>query len=369
MIKPRKMSPLQLLGSLLAAGALTALAVSDGGAAESAVYPGATWAVKKPQEVGLDAARLNAFRDFVGGRGCVVRHGYMVYSWGDHTRRGDVASACKPWYGHFLFKALEDGRIASLDETVVRWEPRLREINKGLNYKDRGITWRHMANQISCYGLAEAPGTAFDYNDWQMALFFDTLFLKVYGATFDTVDEKVLHPMLTDRLQCQDAPTFMAFGTGDRPGRVGVSPRDFCRFGLLYLRRGTWKGERLLSEKHATMAVTDPLPLSIPRAGNKAGEMIQGQRSIGSRNIPDNQCDHIGSYSWFWWINGIDRKGVRHWPGVPADAYGAFGHGGLRAMVVVPGLDLIMSWNDTRIDNREKEGRALKLLVESATGK
>lgn len=93
--------------------------------------------------------------------------------------------------------------------------------------------------------------------------------------------------------------------------------------------------------------------------------MISGQRSMGSQNIPDNQCDHLGSYSWLWWTNGVDREGKRHWADVPVDAYGAFGHGGPRAMVVIPNLDLIMSWNDANIRSRDKENQALKLLVEA----
>jgi CubicO group peptidase (beta-lactamase class C family) len=333
------------------------------------VYPGKEWAIKTPEQVGMDAGKLKELSDYAGGFGCVVRHGYMVYTWGNAGRRNDVASAAKPFYAHFLFKALEDGRISSVDERVNKWEPRLNRINKDLNYKDRGITWRHFANQISCYGLAEAPGTAFDYNDWQMALFFDTLFKKVYRTDFDTVDEDVLHPMLTDRLQCQDNPTFTAFGTGDRPGRLAISPRDFARFGLLYLRKGKWKDEQLISRQYATMAVTNPLPNSIPRAGNVAAEMIPGQRSIGSRRIPDNQCDHIGSYSWLWWVNGVDREAKRHWPDAPVDTYGCFGHGGIRAMVVLPSLDLIISWNGTKIEGREKENHTLKLLVESVASK
>ena len=332
-------------------------------AAQQTVYPGKTWATKTPAEVGLDADKLKVFSDYVGGRGCVVRHGYMVYSWGDVSKRADIASACKPWYSHFLFKALEDGKIPSLDEKVARWAPRLKDINKELGHKDRDITWRHLANQISCYQLVEKPGTAYAYNDWQMALFWDTLFLKVYGATYENVDEEVLHPQLTDVLQCQDSPTLMAFGAGNRPGRVGVSVRDFARFGLLYLHKGNWKGEQLISQEHATMAVTSPLPNSIPRAGNDAAEMISGQRTIGSRSIPDNQTDHFGSYSWLWWTNGVDRDGNRHWPDAPLDAYGAFGHGGVRAMIPIPSLDLIVSWNATKIRGREMENQALKLLV------
>ena len=329
------------------------------------VYPGRTWTSRTPVEVGMNAAKLQTFAKYVGGRGCVTRYGYMVYSWGDASKRGDVASACKPWYTHFLFKALDDGKITALDDKVGKFAPALGVLNGDLGYKDRDITWRHLANQISCYGITEKPGAAFCYSDWQTALFWDILFLKVYGAAIDNVDQKVLHPFLTQPIHCQDNPTFTPFGKSDRPGRVGVSPRDFCRFGLLYLRKGNWNGKQLISRKHAVMAVTSPLPLSIPRAKGVAVEMIRNQRSIGSRTKPDNQCDHIGSYSWLWWTNGLDRTDKRHWPDAPRESYGCFGHGGPRVMVVIPGLNIVMSWNDATVKGREKENRALKLLVES----
>jgi len=361
-----------LFGGLTVASLVTChLATTS--AAET-VYPGKTWAAKTPAEVGLNAEGLKEFGRFVGGRGCVIRHGFMVYTWGDVGRRADVASAAKPLYSHFLFKAVEDGRIESLDEKVVRWESRLSEINGAIGHKDRAIAWRHMANQTSCYQLLEKPGTAYAYNDWQMALFWDTLFLKVYGATYDTVDEKVFHPLLTDDLECEDNPTMMAFGTGNRPGRVGISVRDFARFGLLYLGKGNWNGKQLISEKHAVMAVTSPLPNSIPRAGSKAAEMISGQRSVGSRSKPDNQTDHFGSYSWLWWVNGVDRDGTRMWPDAPEDTYGAFGHGGPRAMWVMPDLDIVVSYNDANM-RRWNSGadsptnQAMKLLVQSVNRK
>jgi hypothetical protein len=318
--------------------------------------------------MGMDADRLSALAQYIGGRGCVVRHGYVVHTWGDVAQRADVASAAKPWYCHFLFRAIEEGKVRSVDDPVSPFEPRLLGVNAALGHKDRGITWRHLANQTACYGVREPPGTAFDYNDWQMALFWDTLFLKAYGTTYARVDADVLQPRLTDVLQCEDHPTFMAFGTEDRPGRLAVSVRDFARFGLLYLRKGRWQARQLISEKHAAMAVSSPLPATLPRTGGQEAEMVPGQRSIGSREVPDNQCDHLGSYSWLWWTNGVDREGVRHWPDAPADTYGAFGHGGLRAMVVMPGLDLIVSWNDANIDSRERENRALGMLADAVSG-
>jgi len=328
--------------------------------AVTGVLPGVSWETREPEQVAMDAAVLRRLEAHVGGRGCVVRHGYMVHTWGDASQRADVASAAKPWYGHFLLKAVEDGRIGGLDQPVSRLEPRLAELAQ-----DANITWRHLANQTACYGLEEAPGTAFDYNDWMMALLWDTLFLKVYSATYDDVDETVLHPLLTDVLQCEDAPTFMAFGVGDRAGRLAVSPRDFARFGLLYLQGGNWDGRQLLREDLVELAVRSPLPNSIPRAAGAAVEMLPGQRTLGSREVPDNQCDHLGSYSFLWWTNGVDREGRRHWPGAPLDAYGAFGHGGPRAMVVAPSLDAIISWNDARVNSPEAESEALRLLTEA----
>ncbi|MFN3652238.1 MAG: serine hydrolase [Armatimonadota bacterium] len=330
-------------------------------------YPLAAWRLLAPKEAGLSEPALAQFRSYVGGRGCVVRRGRMVDTWGDPGRRGDVASAAKPWYAHFLFRALEQQRLPSLDAAVSTWEPRLSDLNAELGHKDRRITWRHLATQTSGYGVREAPGTAFDYNDWQMALFWDTLFLRVYGATLATVDAQVLRSGLTDPLQCEDEPTFLAFGERDRPGRLAVSPRDFARFGLLYLRKGRWNGRQLLTRRHAELAIGSPLPNSVPRTAGQPTEMIPGQRTIGSRVIPDNQTDHLGSYSHLWWTNGIDRNGKRHWPGAPTDTFGAFGHGGNEALVVIPGLDLIVSWNESRVGTREMTNEALQRLVATVT--
>jgi CubicO group peptidase (beta-lactamase class C family) len=325
---------------------------------EGRVFPGKTWATKTPQQAGLDAGKLQAFRDFLGGRGCVVRGGHLAFSWGDISKRGDIASAFKPWLVHLLLLLLEQGTIKSLDDPVADWEPRL----NALNAKNRKITWRHLANQTSCYGVQEAPGAAYDYSDYNMALFFDTLMLKAHQSSYAKLDADILHAKLTDLLDCEDNPTFFAFGAKDRPGRLAVSVRDACRFGLLYLNEGEWNGKQLLSTKLARTAVTSPLPNTLPRTQGKKADMIAAQRSIGGGN---NQTDHLGSYSFAWWTNGLDRAGKRHWPDAPLDTFGAFGHGGMRAIVVIPSLDLVVSWNDAKIDGRDKENRALKMLVDA----
>ena len=318
------------------------------------VFPGAHWRTQPPEAVGLDKAVLDRLRDFMQGRGCIIRHGSLAYSWGDDAERGDVASAAKPWYSFFLFKAVEDGRLPGLNAKAVTYTPCVNDLNAPLNYKDRNITFRHLATQTSCYGVGEAPGTAFDYNDWQMALFFDALFLGVYGATYANVDDSVLRPLLSDVIGCEDSPTFLAFGNDHRQGRLGVSPRDFCRFGYLFLHEGRWKDHQILSSEDVRLITTSPLPGAFPRTQAVPAEMCADQRSIGSESVPDNQCDHEGGYSWLWWTNGVNRHGQRHWPDAPVDTYAALGHGnGMRGMAVIPSLDLVLSWNDTALGDMD----------------
>ncbi|MEA1997066.1 MAG: hypothetical protein U9N45_05480, partial [Gemmatimonadota bacterium] len=205
------------------------------------------------------------------------------------------------------------------------------------------ITWRHLANMISCYGVSEQPGTAFDYNDYNIALLRDLLIKKVYRSSYERMDQEVLHPAITDLLDCQDNPTLLAFGIENRPGRLAVSVRDFARFGLLYLRDGNWQGRQLISREHVDTILGSPLPASLPRTRNVPAQMIEGQKTHGGGS---NQAPHDGSYSFLWWVNGVDFEGRRHWPEAPEDTYMASGHWGPRTLVVIPSLKLVVSWND-----------------------
>lgn len=481
---------------------VTVLMVSlslSGQAGSSSVYPGVEWGTRKPRQVGLSPSKLEAFSTYLGGNGLVVRHGYMVYTWGDQSKRLGVASEYKPWLTHLLLKAVEEGKIASLDDPVVRMEPQLGTLNSDLHHKDRKITWRHMANQVSCYGVKEKPGTAFDYSDYNMGRLKTVLYWKVYGATWETLDSQVLHPKVTDPIQCQDNPSLTRNNvgsqglstylfantdlTGTRVARtdavvdfnwgssspapsigpesfsvqwigiveaqhndsytfytrtdggvrlwvgdqlvinrwtksggiseysgsipliagkrydftmeyfhttgeavvqlrwsspatpkeivpasrlfrhlgLSVSMRDCARFGLLYLRRGNWKGVQLISEEHATMAVTSPVPNWIPRTSGQRAEILRGETQVGGGN---NQTEHLGSYSYAWWINGVDREGKRHWRDAPLDTFAALGGGGHYAMFVVPSLDIIVCWAYTKVNDRAMENEALKRLVQ-----
>jgi CubicO group peptidase (beta-lactamase class C family) len=329
-----------------------------------AAFPGKTWQICTARHVGLDPAKLDELAKHVGGRGCVVRRGYLVYQWGDVTKSGDVASAVKPVISTLLLMAVQEGKLKSADDLVAHHEPRLKDLNNG---KDAAITWRHLAHQTSGYGLAEKPGEAYSYNDYALALYYDTLMDKVYQSDGTSVFKE----RLAEPLGFEDRYTFEAFGPKDRPGRLAVSVRDFARFGLLYLQGGKWRNKQLLQPELVRLAIDSPLPADTPLTSGREAAMLPGQRSLGgTRNITPVGP---GYYSFNWWLNRTDKAGRRLYVDAPPDTYVASGHGGKRTLWIIPSLDLIVCWNDSPIDDHDqtpgnansKNNRAARLMVQS----
>ena len=328
---------------------------------DAPVYPAQTWSTRTPEQVQLLPQKLKSLEQLAGGRGVIVRHGHLVYSWGDVTKSADLASAFKPVLSHLLLIAVQEKRIVSPDDKVADVEPRLKSLNDG---KDAAITWRHLATQTSGYGLAEKPGQAWSYNDYALALYYDTLTQKLFKSDGDTL----LRIYLADELGFEDKYTFNAFGPKDRPGRLALSVRDFARFGLLYLRAGKWRGgggggdKQLLDPALVKQALSSPVDKNLPLTSGKDAGMLPRQRTIGgTKNITPKGP---GQYSFNWWLNLPDKNNNPLFPALPADTFIASGHGGIRQLTVILKWDLIVSWNDARFKDLDDPNlaRAFELL-------
>jgi CubicO group peptidase (beta-lactamase class C family) len=327
--------------------------------------PGKSWETRDPASLGLDPEKLAKLSNLVGGRGCVVRHGYLAYSWGNISTSKDVASASKAVISTLLLLALQDRLIKSVDAPVAIHEPRLRTLNNG---KDAGITWRHLASQTSGYGLIENPGDAWAYNDYALALYFDTLINSVFRQSADSL----LQQRLGSPLQWEDAYTFRPFHREDRDGRLAISVRDFARFGLLIMRKGNWNGNQLVNPALLKRALHSPVPATMPRTSGQEADMLPGQRTIGGGK--NQGATGPGLYSFNWWVNGVDIRGNRLFRFAPPDTVVAAGHGGIRDLWIIPSKDLIVSWNDTRVEDHDESpshpdtlcNQAAQLMANSA---
>ena len=256
-----------------------------------------------------------------GMNGLILRHGYIVAEWGD-TRRVDMTfSVTKSYLSTLAGLALERGLIRDVHDRLG-------------DYVDDGgydaphnakITWHHSLQQTSewvgtLWGKhhfagrdetkvrePEEPGTFFEYNDARVNRFALSL-LHVWRRPLPQVlKELVMDPLdasptwrwygyrnswvTIDGLRMQSVS-----GGGHWGGGMQISTRAHARFGLLFLRRGKWKGRQIVPESWIDVAMTPG--------------------------------DVNPSYGYMWWLDPNPRD-----PKEPATVYSARGAGGNRIWV------------------------------------
>jgi CubicO group peptidase (beta-lactamase class C family) len=154
-------------------------------------------------------------------------------------------------------------------------------------------------------GLIREPGTIWDYEN------YDTL-LTVLALRTALGDEKTYKEFprraLFDRIGMRNTIAGMdRFGHYVLSSQVYTNARDLGRFGLLYLNRGKWKGEQLLSESWVDFVRT-PAPATRDRGREYGGHFWL---------VPDSRTD------------------------LPQDAYSTNGARG-QFTVIVPSYDLVV---------------------------
>ncbi len=111
-----------------------------------------------------------------------------------------------------------------------------------------------------------------------------------------------------------------ARGTPQGGSMVFATPRDFAKFGFLFLNDGCWNGERILPEGWVKDSTTTS--------------------AVFTASAPESEETPSG-YS--WWLNRAspERNMPLPWPDAPGDTYAALGHWGQR-IIVIPSEDVIV---------------------------
>ncbi|MFH1737699.1 MAG: DUF5060 domain-containing protein [bacterium] len=324
-----------------------------------ATYPGKNWEQKAPEKVGLAKEPLQEIETLLGGRGCVIKDGYVVRSWGDQSMREDWLSSAKPVLSTLMFFAIQEGKVENVDAKISEfgWE---------LSSKDENMTFRHLANMISGYRRPERPGEAFAYNDFAIQLYQKTLFDRVFKED----PEKVIHaPNRLGPLGFEDGIHFI-----EKKRRIKASVRDFSRIAWFWLNKGQWNGKQLLKREFFDEYMRPQVPRHLPHT--KPGEQ-EDYLGIGSYG---GGSDHFtkfgpGIYGFNSWFNDTGRThpGKITWPDAPKDTFMSIGAGG-NNIVIIPSLKMIIvaadaNWGKLDAGNHESRiNRAIRLAVDAVTG-
>lgn len=317
------------------------------------VFPEASWSQRDPGELGLDAQKLEELAKNLGGRGCVIRHGHVVKSWGDQAEVSDWFSSAKPVLSTLLFFAIQEGRVKSVDQPLVDfgWE---------LSPKDRTMTFRHLGSMSSGYARPEPPGAAWAYNDFAIQLYQKTLFDRVFQGDAKEIAE---HPTRFGVLKFEDGLKF----NGKR--RISASVRDFSRIVWFWFNRGSWNGQQVLPSRYFDEYMQPQAPKDLPLTRQAETNDYLDIKSYGGGSDHFSKAG-AGVYGFNWWFNSTGRGHPQTltWPDAPVDTVMSLGHRGNNS-AIIPSLGLALvcangDWGDLEAGKSDsKLNLSLKLLT------
>lgn len=295
------------------------------------------WQRATPGTAGMDEALLARARDYAlksGGSGMVIRHGKLVYAWGDLKQKYDLKSSSKSIGVTALGLALLDGKVR-LEDRAVTYHPGFGvppESNRATGWLGE-ITLLHLATQTAGFDkrgdyqpLLFHPGTKWSYSDGGPNWLAECLTLVYKRDISEVLFERVFTPLGIAREDLFWRPNAY------RPKEIdGIPRREFgsgvhanvdamARIGTLYLHEGRIGKRQVLPASfvamaRAPLAQVKNLPVLKEDAYPRASE----------------------SYGLLWWNNGGGAIGK-----LPRDAYWSWGLYDSH-IIVIPSLDLVVA--------------------------
>ena len=298
---------------------------------KTAPVPGAEWKHVAPAAVGLDAAKLDEIAGVAeqAKSRClvVVRGGQIAGEWyfggtGPHSAQ-DVFSVTKSISSTLVGIAQDDGDLRVADR-ASRWIPEWKHTPadavtvRDLLSNDSGREWslgidyvqllRSKDRTAFAVDLAQAapPGTVWAYNNSAI----QTLQPVVHGATGDDVAAFARSRMFAPLGMRDTEMTDDASGSTQMFEGLHSTCRDLARFGVLFLDRGRWGSERIVS--------TDWVDAATGRSSTELN----------------------AAYGYLWWLN---REGVLAGVRAATSVEGAADASRARGRLV-PGAPASMFW-------------------------
>jgi CubicO group peptidase (beta-lactamase class C family) len=349
-----------LIPLVRALAAVSLFVVSALSSAAAGYYPGAAWErLPEPESLGWSIAKLRAARDYAAtihtAAVMIVVDGRVLDEWGDTNVRYNVHSIRKSFLSALYGIAVGQGAIRLSDPLSLLGiddnEPSLTELEKTATVGDL-LKARSGIYHLALYEApsmatarpprgSHAPGTFWYYNNWDFNA-LGTVFERQTGTgIFPEFKTRIADPVGMEDFRVSDGKYVSGRDSIHRAYPFRMTARDMARFGLLFLREGSWHGRQLIPQdwvKASTASYSDA-------RGN-------------------------GGYGYMWWVatNG------KHLPGVqlPEGSYSARGFGE-HYILVVPRFDLVIVHRVNtdvrgRVVSPKQFGELVQLILNARTG-
>lgn len=265
-------------------GGTVPLSVSQDGSQTAAqtlelpTWPQDEWQrAASPEDVGWSASKLEEARLFASKIGTdallIVDRGLIVQQWGDISAPMEVHSIRKSLLNALLGLALEETDLAletTLADLGIDDKPPLSEDEKQARIVDlltsRSGVYHRAAYESSAQAKtrprrgAHRPGEHFYYNNWDFNVLGTIVERSLGDDVFSLVDQRIARPIGMQDFSV-DLAEFRRDENSEHPAYLfKMSARDLARFGLLYLRHGTWREEQLIDRDWVQSSTKTQVP-------------------------------------------------------------------------------------------------------------
>lgn len=238
-------------------------------------------------------------------------------------------SVAKSFLSAIFGIAVEQGKIASLDQAVTDYVPELKgsgydgvsiknvlQMSSGVKFNE---DYQDFNSDINRFGRLMALGGSFDQfaasltqdenipeGQYLHYVSMDThvLGMVLRSATGERI-ERYFEQQLWSKLQPEANTTYIVdeFGEPMVLGGLNMRTRDFAKFGKLYLDNGQWQGKQVVPHQWVRDSVTPDAPHLIPGKRDSSdlelGYGYQWWLPVGA----DQEFMAIGVYDQFIYVN------------------------------------------------------------------
>ena len=230
-------------------------------------FPGESWSVKNPSELGVDESKVEklfdlSFQDDATQSVVLIKDGYIIaerYADGyDKDSVGTSWSMAKSFYASLIGISIERGEIGSLDDKVSDYLDYFTEDRKDITIREvldmtSGLENPDHEHEIMFFlddhleyakdiKRDKDTNTVFEYNNVNSLLLGDILLVATGKKADDLLKERVLDPIGTKNytLWRDAADNVLSYCC------IDMSARDYSRFGLLFSRNGAWNDQQVV---------------------------------------------------------------------------------------------------------------------------
>lgn len=257
------------------------------------------WQNADPASSGWSVDGLKAAQDYAATLKptavIVVQEGKVIASWGDVSRKVNVASVRKSLLSALYGIAVAEGRI-NLGSTLADLgiddkRPALTAAEKQATVRDL-LMARSGIYHVAAYETADirrkrpergshAPGSFWFYNNWDFNA-LGTIYRQQTGEDiFQSFARRIATPIGMEDFSARDGSYFLEKSSVHPAYPFTMTARDLARFGQLFLDGGKWNGRQIVPApwvRESTIALSQP-------------------------------SEHNSGYGYMWWTLRTDQWG------------------------------------------------------------